>query len=291
MARPSVPDHVARNAIVLDDVKLVYVPIPRAGSTSILWALAAAGGMSEERITRSPKPEVTRALTVHDLSRWGGERRLSARSASEQRKILASDDWLRFTVVREPVRRIWSAWVAKLLLHEPRFVAEFASEEWFPALCDRAEEVVDAFRDFIRALGARPGAMYSQHWASQAELAGVDDLDYQVVGRLEDLPGTLAPIEDRLRQHGRPPLAFRRENATLVPYARGLFDEEARGVCTAWTAHDALTFGYPTLRAAPPVDQRWIADVGLLLPAVRAVVERNQRIGDLSALLRRSRAS
>lgn len=291
MARTKVLDHVTVSGIVLDEVKVLYVPIPRAGSTSILWALAASEHLSEEHIVRSPKPEVTRALTIHDLSRWDDAHRLSARSGRERGRIRSSDDWFRFTVVREPVKRIWSAWVAKLLLREPRFVAEFGAQDWFPGATASPDDMVAAFRRFVAALGLRSESMYSQHWAAQADLACIDDVEYRVVGRVEDLPGTLVPVDAHLQDHGRPSLVIRQENATLVPFSPGVLDTVTARLSQAWTAQDAAAFGYAPVPGERALDPGWLEAVERLLPAIHAVVERNERIGDLSDLLTRSRES
>ena len=151
MARPRVPEHVLQNGIALDDVELLYVPVPRAGSTAVLWALAESEQLPEERFLESGKLEVTRALTVHDLSVWGEGRRLAGRHPKDLERILGSGDWLRFTVIREPVRRIWSAWLTKVLLRDPRFLTTFGAEDWFPRRVGDAREVVVAFRRLRRS--------------------------------------------------------------------------------------------------------------------------------------------
>jgi Sulfotransferase family len=290
MTRSRVPAHVLENGIALDDVALLYVPVPRAGSTAVLWALAESEGLSEERFHGSDKLEVTRALTVHDLSVWG-DRRLAARSEHEQYDILRSEAWLRFTVVREPVRRVWSAWLTKALLRDPRFVAAFGGEEWFPRRIGSAEGVAGAFRRFVAELAQRPAEWHDPHWFAQADLVGLDEIGYSVVARIEELPGALAPIDDRLARHGRPPLALRHENASLLPFDPGLLDGETAEALAAWTARDREAFGYPETSAGDVLDAGWVAAVEAALPAVRAVAERNERVGDLRALLRRSRAS
>jgi hypothetical protein len=291
MARPQAPEHVLENGIALDDVKLLYVPVPRAGSTAILWALAASEQLPAERFFESGKLEVTRALTVHDLSLWGEARRLAGRSSTDLDRILTSDDWLRFTVIREPVRRIWSAWLTKVLLRDPRFVTAFGAEDWFPRRVGDPGEIVAAFRTFVAVLRERPTEWHDPHWSAQADLAGLDDVAYSVVARMEELRGALTQVDEHLGRHGRRPLALRRENASLLPFTPGLLDGATAEALTAWTTRDRAVFGYPEIAAGDGVDADWLSGVEAALPAVSAVAERNERIGDLRALLRRSRAS
>jgi hypothetical protein len=79
----ALPPHVESAAIVLDELQLVYVPVPKAGSTATLWALfELVVGLDRDEFIRSPKLEVTRALTIHDTSIWGSRHRLDARSGS-----------------------------------------------------------------------------------------------------------------------------------------------------------------------------------------------------------------
>lgn len=284
------PEHVVRNAIALDAVELVYVPVPRAGSTAILWALAASEGLSREHFATSEKLEVTRALTVHDLTRWGDARLLAARSGRQLDEALGSDSWLRFTVVREPVRRLWSAWVTKILLRDPRFVAAFGSEDWFPRGLSRADEVVQAFRRFVSVLADRPASWHDPHWSAQADLVGVGEVDYRVVGTMERADLGLGAVDEHLHLHGRAPLALERENVSLLPFSAGLLDAATSGACAAFTARDRAAFGYPELEAGA-FDDGWAAAVEAALPAVEAVAERNERIDDLRDLLRGSRPS
>lgn len=289
MARLRVPEHVLQNAIALDEVELLYVPVPRAGSTAVLWALAESEQLPAGRFFESGKLQVTRALTVHDLSLWGDARRLAGRSAEDLHRILSSEDWLRFTVIREPARRIWSAWLTKVLLRDPRFVTAFGAEDWFPRRVGDAGEVVAAFRRFVAVLGERPAEWHDPHWSAQADLSGVDDVAYSVLVRMEELPAALAPVDEHLGRHGRRPFAVCRENASLLPFTSGLLDGATAEALAAWTSRDRAAFGYPELPAGDGLD--WRAAVETALPAVRAVAERNERIGDLRTLLRRSRVS
>ena len=69
-------------AVAFDDIRLAYVPVPKAASTSILTALFDVAGLNREDRTRSRKLEVTRGLTVHDGSLWGQSHRLLGRSTT-----------------------------------------------------------------------------------------------------------------------------------------------------------------------------------------------------------------
>src|SRR5919106_2512596 len=101
--------HVLQRAIVVERVRLLFTPVPKAGCTSLLWSLAELARLQEKQFAESTGREVTRALAIHDLSRWPESFRFGARKPEERDEILNADDWFRFTVVRHPFRRLWSA--------------------------------------------------------------------------------------------------------------------------------------------------------------------------------------
>ena len=161
------PDHVVLNTVVFDDLRLAYVPVPKAASTSILGALFELAGRGLEDRMRSQKHQATRNKTVHDGAVWDPAHRLKERTATEREWILESDEWFRFTVVREPARRIWSAWLSKVLVRDPRFVLMFG-EDWFPAVPSNATDVVTSFRAFVTGLADQPD-WDDPHWSAQGE--------------------------------------------------------------------------------------------------------------------------
>jgi hypothetical protein len=129
---PPYARHVLQRTVVLPAHKVLFVPVPKAGCTSVLWRLAALAGLDAETFARSAMPEVSTALTVHDMSLWPPAHRLAAYDEDERARLLAEDGWLRFSLVRDPAPRLWSAWQSKLLLREPRFVETFGDADWFP---------------------------------------------------------------------------------------------------------------------------------------------------------------
>jgi hypothetical protein len=287
-----VSPHVVSTAIVLEDMRLVYVPVPKAASTAVLWALADLGGLGADQFAGSLKFETTRALTIHDMSIWGDSRRLGSRPADVVRQLFESPEWLTFTLVREPVRRIWSAWVGKVLLREPRFAGAYGDEVWFPPVPYSADDVVLSFRRFVRAISERANAWRDRHWVPQAELLGTANVAYDVVGRVEALPSALAVVDEHLRARGAGPLALRPANPSLLTFVAELLDEDAWERLRVSTEPDRLAFGYdPVARGNREPDEAWRTGVEARLPALRALIERNERVGDLVRLATRSRAS
>ena len=278
-----VPDYLFRTAHVFDELRLVYAPVPKAGSTAILGALAEVVGLAPADLARSRKLEATRALTVHDGSVWGESYRLEGRPQAEVATILGSDEWYRFTVVREPAGRVWSAWVSKVLVRDPRFVSVFG-EDWFPAVPSTARDVLDSFRRFVVSL--RDADRTDAHWQPQASLVGLPTIVYRHTGRVEEIDRTVTLLGEYLESRGRRLPLLRHENRAILPFTPALFDAPARSACDLWTAPDREAFGYPPLDDAfddPPGE--WFVTVDASIAALQAVIERNERIGDQHRLL------
>jgi hypothetical protein len=279
-----IPGHVTLTGVVFDDLRLVYVPVPKAASTSILEALAQLAGVRPEERTRSRKLEVTRALTVHDGSTWGATHRLTGRGRAELERILRSDEWFRFTVVREPARRLWSAWVSKVLVRNPRFVLMYGGD-LFPPPPASAEDVLDSFRRFMTGLPHR-AEWADSHWSSQADLLGLGDVAYSHVGRVEKLDATAAEVGAHLRTEGAALPSLGAGNRSYLPFSAGVFDRSAHEACARWTARDCEAFGYePLPYVSDGPDDDWFAAVEALIPAVHALIEQNERFLDLWRLL------
>ena len=54
-----------------------YLPVPKAGWTTVLWLLSKLAGIPAETFEHSTLPGVSPALTVHDMGLWGPGRRLA----------------------------------------------------------------------------------------------------------------------------------------------------------------------------------------------------------------------
>ncbi len=276
--------HLLQRTVVLEDLKVLFVPVPKAGCTNVMWRLAGLAGIPLERFAESPLPEVSPALTVHDMALWEGHR-LADYDEAEQERLLAEDGWLRFSLVRDPGRRLWSAWQSKLLLREPRFVETFGEAPWFPRVPYEPRQLVDDFRAFVAALGA--GGVEDVHWSVQHDL--VSRLPLTHVGRVERLEETL----ELLRAHvpaDRWPAEIPRENRTRIPLAPEAYDEATATVLKTRYAADFEAYGYD---AAPPeedvVPGEWELGVAPLLPLLRDLIDQNARIGQLHRLARRPR--
>jgi len=280
--RPELPfeRHVLSRTVVLPELKLLFLPVPKAGCTGVLWRLSELAGLPAERFTRSASPEVSPALTVHDMRLWRPEHRLSEYEGVERERILSGDGWLRFSLVRHPGTRLWSAWQSKLLLREPRFVETFGEAPWFPRMPESPEQVVEDFRAFVAALGE--DGPEDVHWAVQHDLTAQLPLNH--VGRVEALPETL----DALRDHVGPerfPRDGARENRSPLSMPPDAYDGEARALLDERYEADFEGFGYEPLASADA--DGWGERIAPALGLLRASIEEHARIGQLHRIAQR----
>jgi hypothetical protein len=269
--------------------KFVYVPVPKAACTSMLWTLADVQQETAEPLGIASSAAVTRSLLVHEPAFWRRAALLHTLPAAEWSRICGDDEWLIFTITRDPVSRLWSAWQSKLLMREPRFVGAFGDQSWFPRMPRSPRDVVEDFRRFVAALGDDEALVRAdRHWQPQVELLALDRVDFTHVGTTCAYARTLDVVEQHLVGQGwRGPLASRRENATPIGLgALGAVDDDTRHAIESIYADDMRVLGYAG-RPAPERSGRAVDEhaAQVLVECVRAIAARHERVGDLLELL------
>jgi hypothetical protein len=284
--------HADARTMIFPEQRILFVPVPKAGCTAIMWSLAKAAGLDEDRFyDSSSRGQVSRSLTIHDLSRWPNEF-LWAKTPQEQKlEILAADDWLRFTVVRHPFRRLWSAWQSKILLAEPQFVHRFSSQPWFPTSVESAADVLKAFRQFLEAIEEDADLVTADpHWAPQVGVASPDEMAYTHVGRVEKLGATVQELRDHLSKVEGPGFPeMPRENVTPLPFINELFTEADARILGDRYGDDLKRFDYeppPAQALSAPPSPSWMEAIDAVMPAIQALRDRNERVGDLERVFK-----
>jgi hypothetical protein len=275
--------HVEIRTVVLPELRVLYLPVPKAGWTTLLWLLSELAGISEEKFTHSVFPGVSPAMTIHDMSLWEHGHRLADYEGEERERILGEDGWFRFSVVRDPAPRLWSAWQSKLLLREPRFEALFAKEDWFPRVPAEPGEMLEDFRRFVAAVAS--GDAVDVHWAIQDDL--VEQLPLDHVGRLESLDATFELLQKHLGDLPWPG-GTRHENRTALSLPPTAFDVEAAAALNRHYARDFEQYGYEPYEPSTGDEAEWEEAVAPLLPMVRETIDRHIRIRDLHRMAKRA---
>lgn len=285
--------HAERRTIVLPRRRILYVPMPKSGCTSMLWTLSRVAGLSPEHFHRSVSGQVTPAMTIHDLERWRDKFRWELLDTAQRDAIADDNAWLRFTTVRDPAPRLWSAWQSKLLLREPDYVAAYGTADWFPRRPDDSGDLVEPFRTFVRALDGPPDVRpRDAHWAPQTRVLDLAP-PLTHIGHIEQLDETIEILRTHIGGRAASRVRVERENTALLPYSPAVYDGATARIVNGLYSDDLVRFGYQ--RLAPGSDDAalddWSAQVEPLLPLVRGHIERHERIASLLRIARRARST
>ena len=85
--------------LVLPEHRILFVPVPKSGCTSVKWHLAGLAGLTADRFASSRSQDVTRSMAIHDMELWDERFRWSSLTPDAQEAILCDDDWLRLAGV------------------------------------------------------------------------------------------------------------------------------------------------------------------------------------------------
>lgn len=283
--------HSLSRAMVLKDLRVMFLPIPKSGCTSMLWTLAGLAGLDRDRFRDSQIHEVSRAMAIHDTGLWEPEHRWMSYSEEQQNEILSDPEWLRFSIVRNPAPRLWSAWQSKILLREPRFVERFADEPWFPPRPGSLNDVVDLFRTFVHALDGNPDKIpHDAHWGVQGQLTKGFNLNF--IGRSERMSESLERLGAHLGDSGAIDTDVPRENAAPIPYHRTVYDAGTAEIVNRLYADDFREFDYERLGEwGFEGMEHWDSRASERVSVANELAERHLRIGELLAALQRSGSS
>lgn len=207
---------------VAEHSRLLYIRIPKAACTTLLWGLLEWEGNDPSIMHRSLEPLLsTPAEVIHDMSIYPVPT-LGHVGTSLRDRALTDPEWLRFAVVRNPYARLYSAWESKLLVKPPgnrRFKA-------VPDLIEteRGIDVGASFRVFVRALSENPDRWMSErHFQRQADLVPIGAMaNIELISTTE-----IADLFLRLSDRVGVPVSPRRSNEGLGIDGTLLLDEEA----------------------------------------------------------------
>lgn len=196
--------------------KLSYFAVPRAANTSIKLTLATALGYQEGFFMQSCWPHSTAALGVHNrqLAPWS----MDASNPNLWLRDNLDHNWLAFTVVREPLQRLWSSWILLVLLEEPHLRAV----GWHVACKGDLEsatsfaEIVDAFQEFLNSEDFMNLTKHDVHFIPQSTLLA-EVLPFVKGWRLDQMAELQSSLDRHLKSYGVAIPEIRRSNESLLP--------------------------------------------------------------------------
>jgi hypothetical protein len=197
------PSRLAYSSFVVEDKKILYVETPKVACSSIKTILRDLYP-SECGSPHYMKDQSSMEMVVHCRSAHAS-RSLLDLSDHEIEEVLLSKGWLRFCIVRNPFRRLFSCWRDKVFLHEPGFLR--TQSNLINYLRD-IHDPVENFRAFTCwVINERS---VNHHWQPMTSILCPELIAYTLVAKLEFLSTQIRPFlhrlgcgEDRLSKYKR----------------------------------------------------------------------------------------
>ncbi|HMN86262.1 MAG TPA: sulfotransferase family protein [Bauldia sp.] len=234
-----------------DATRLIYVPNPKAASTSIYKVMVTLSGVD----LAVPVRRALRTSRFADDIRAAGVETIlvDTRKIVEFRK--AHREYVWFTFVRDPYDRVVSNYHNKL----NRFAAEFQRGAYLSAklrqlamgpkawqshlVCVDYLKGVISFEDYVRGLGEH-GVEFDAHFRPQTEVLRVPRLRYDFVGRVERFGDDIRSVAERAGRAGvLDEAALPRENASRREKSDP-YSPELRAIVHRLYRSDFEEFGY-----------------------------------------------
>ena len=174
------------NAFLSRRHRLLYVGTPKVACTSLKWWFASIEGCAEALREVTQSQESAPELAIHDKFREVAPH-VTGLDLEHLSEGLTSDAYFRFAVVRNPYKRIFSAWQSKLLLREPIQSGPYIKSEFFHHSIQRGRDVVAAFEGFLDHLASKEApSFWDHHWTPQAALLRPDLINYSKLTKIEN---------------------------------------------------------------------------------------------------------
>ena len=279
LAKKKVFDYIRYNSYRSERYKLLYVATPKVACTSLKWWFATLGGHDRALRSITDSIETDPDLVIHDsFHRVAPDvAHLKPEALAE---TLASDSYFRFAVVRNPYRRIFSAWQSKILLREPYQIEPYRQCNFVHHPIECAEDIAAAFEGFLEHLAANEAPSYwDVHWTPQAKLLRPDLMNYSKLVKIENAKELGQALAKRLGGDVPDPFANHRTNESLIPYLPELVTGRSSELIRTLYAEDFDTFGY----GKQPPDAMKTFSAGQFDLAFRAIAlirGRHQRLGE-----------
>jgi hypothetical protein len=177
---------------VLPQQKILYLAIPKCGSTTIRTALAAMIG------------EIPRCCEHVHLRRQSILKSPKQVGASTFYRLVKDESALRFSFVRNPYDRLVSAWADKFqnkpLVPGDDIVGAYLRKQQAMnlALPKNADQTL-SFADFVHFVAATADNPTDMHWRPQHDLLNLPGVSFDFIGRLETFSRDFARVIEHAR--------------------------------------------------------------------------------------------
>jgi glycosyltransferase involved in cell wall biosynthesis len=271
------------NAYLSKNHKLLYISTPKVACTSLKWWFATLEGYSKALSEFEDSGESDPDLVIHDSFHKVAPH-VAGLGPEELAPALVSTDYFRFAVVRNPYKRIFSAWQSKLLLREPLQSRLYLEYDFFRYPIRTVEDIRSSFEAFLEHLAFKEAPEFLDlHWTPQVDLLRPDLISYTKLSQIENVGELSQALEEHLGPHILNPFTSRRANESLLDYSTDFITERSMDLIKMLYARDFDTFGY---ESSPPSSKKeyTTSELNLALHAVNLIRARHQIITNTRSL-------
>ncbi|MFN8432894.1 MAG: glycosyltransferase [Anaerolineales bacterium] len=234
------------NSYLSKKKRLLYIATPKVACTSLKWWFADLEGHAHLLTKEVDSEESDPDLVIHDFYPKVAPH-VTGLSPEQLTEPLVSEEYFRFAVVRNPFKRIFSAWQSKILLQEPIQSKLYSEKAFFSMQIKSMFDIKLAFESFLEYLMEQEAPSYlDYHWTPQFDLLRPDLISYSNLSKIENTK----QLEDSLIMHLgleiQNPFNYRRANESLISYSSEVFTQRASELILKLYKKDFEYFDYPT---------------------------------------------
>ncbi|UQS13055.1 sulfotransferase family 2 domain-containing protein [Pseudomonas sp. HS6] len=272
-------DYFSWNSCVSDERKLLYIATPKVACTSLKWWFAELEGVAEAVKQLKISSETDPELVIHDTL-LAVAPQLLVRSP-EQLEHVRREGYFSFALVRNPYKRIFSAWQSKILLREPLQVEPYEGQAFVDLPVETLSDVTASFECFLEFLFANERNDFKDaHWTPQYDLLQPDAFSYSAVSKIEDTAALNAALRSHLGEPYISPFSKARANESLIPYLPEFISPRSKSLIDELYAKDFEFYDYPT--SIPPAKEAFSQEqLTVALKGIELLRGRHQRIGEM----------
>jgi glycosyltransferase involved in cell wall biosynthesis len=279
--RKSVGEFLRESSYLSKFHRIFYVATPKVACTSVKWWFAGLEGCEDKIRAVVDTKETDADLSVHSAFRIVAPD-VTGLVLEDLKEALESDSYFRFALVRNPYRRIFSAWQSKILLREPLQIEPYLKADFFHHPIESSKDIGGAFERFLEFLkSSEQPPRRDYHWASQSDLLRPDLIKYSALEKIEEPDKLSEALAKWLNLRDYTPLQERWSNASLLPYTESFITTRSAELILDLYEQDFDAFGYGR---EPPTARDDISplETAMALSSIRMIRARNQRIGHLN---------
>jgi hypothetical protein len=176
--------------------KYVYLEVPKAACTRLKYIIHTLEQLRPVPVTFDRLPETRLFMFIHDRERFEMPS-LADFPEDEITRILAEDEYFKFTFVRNPYSRLVSAWMNKLYFIEPGL------ENLYHAIKNNFPDCVDGryitFEGFVKYINEFENIRTcNPHYRLQSDLIMANAIEYDMVAKVEKFDEGIKQLETRI---------------------------------------------------------------------------------------------